>query len=119
MPQRNTEARKGCGLVRCLRQSLPREHVVPQRIRKVSVRTCVVCQQSSGKKGLVRIIRTPAGPVEMDPTGKRSGRGAYICSRPECRTDPHAAQRLSRALKAPVTPQMLCGWLSGEDDANA
>ncbi|MDQ2731036.1 MAG: YlxR family protein [Armatimonadota bacterium] len=85
---------------------------MPQRVRKIPIRTCVVCQQSCNKKELIRIIRTPAGTVEMDPTGKRSGRGAYLCSRSECRTGPQAAQRLSRALQTPVKGDLIAAWFA-------
>ncbi len=54
----------------------PRPKHVPQR-------TCIACRQGEAKRALVRIVRTPAGEVCVDPTGKLSGRGAYLCpSRP-------------------------------------
>ncbi len=42
-------------------------------------RRCVVCGRAGAKRGMVRLVRTGEGRVQVDPTGKRSGRGAYIC----------------------------------------
>ncbi len=55
----------------------PRPKHVPQRM-------CVACREHDAKRGLIRIVRTPEGPVGLDPTGKRNGRGAYLCHNPAC-----------------------------------
>ena len=47
--------------------------------KKVPVRRCVGCNTQKPKKELVRIVRSPEGEVSVDLTGKRSGRGAYLC----------------------------------------
>lgn len=46
--------------------------------RKVPLRKCVVTNEMKPKKELIRIVRTPEGEVVIDPTGKKSGRGAYV-----------------------------------------
>ena len=56
----------------------------PQRPRHVPQRTCIVCRQVRPKRELIRVVRTPAGHIELDPTGKKSGRGAYLCARRSC-----------------------------------
>ena len=56
----------------------------PQRTRHVPQRTCIVCRQVRPKRELIRVVRTPAGHIELDPTGKKSGRGAYLCARRSC-----------------------------------
>src|SRR5579859_5151517 len=56
----------------------------PQRPRHVPQRTCVACKQVRPKRELIRVVRTPQGHVELDPTGKKSGRGAYVCARRSC-----------------------------------
>jgi uncharacterized protein len=75
------------------------------RPRHVPQRTCVVCRQTSAKRQLVRVARTPDGSVTIDPTGKLSGRGAYLCDSPACW---QAALKhrgaLARALKVDVIP---------------
>jgi hypothetical protein len=56
----------------------------PQRQRHVPQRTCIVCRQVRPKRELIRVVRTPTGHIELDPTGKKSGRGAYLCARRSC-----------------------------------
>ena len=51
---------------------------------KIPIRTCIGCQCKKPKKEMIRIIRTPEGNIEIDRTGKKSGRGAYLCSNVEC-----------------------------------
>ncbi|NTW27869.1 MAG: YlxR family protein [Coriobacteriia bacterium] len=67
--------------------------------RKVPTRTCVACRESDDKRGLVRVVRTPDGHVEIDPTGKANGRGAYLCATPECFTTARQRRRLDSTLK--------------------
>jgi len=71
--------------------------------RHVPQRTCVACRRTTAKRELVRIVRTPEGGVEVDPTGKRSGRGAYLCPTPDCWRLALQRGRLDRALKTSVS----------------
>lgn len=80
------------------------------KVRKVPQRSCVGCQQVFPKRELVRVVRTPEGQVVLDPTGKRSGRGAYICNRVACFDSAVKGQRLQRALEVPL-PDELIGQL--------
>ena len=57
------------------------------------------------KRELVRIVRTSAGGVAVDDTGKRSGRGAYLCPKPACWEEALAHRRVSRALRINVPPE--------------
>ena len=61
-------------------------------------RMCVACRQMKDKRELVRCRVTLEKTVELDPTGKKSGRGAYICSSPECRKKARKCDLLSKAL---------------------
>lgn len=70
----------------------PRPKHVPQR-------TCIACRDKSAKRTLTRIVRTPEGTVEIDPTGKRNGRGAYLCDRPRCWERAISNNVLANALK--------------------
>ncbi len=54
------------------------------RHRRVPHRLCINCRQARPKRELVRIVRTPEGGVQVDETGKRSGRGAYVCRNRAC-----------------------------------
>jgi len=73
------------------------------RPRHIPQRTCVACRRTTAKRELVRIVRTPEGGVEVDPTGKRSGRGAYLCATPDCWRLAVQKGRLDRALKTTVS----------------
>ena len=55
-----------------------------QRPKHVPQRTCMVCRQKTDKRRLTRIMRAPDAGVVVDLTGKRNGRGAYVCDRPAC-----------------------------------
>ncbi|MCF6137147.1 RNase P modulator RnpM [Pseudalkalibacillus berkeleyi] len=52
--------------------------------RKIPMRKCIACQENKPKKELIRVVRTPDGEVSIDLTGKKSGRGAYICDQISC-----------------------------------
>ena len=52
--------------------------------RKIPMRQCLGCNEHKPKIELVRILRTPEGEITLDLTGKKSGRGAYICKNPAC-----------------------------------
>ena len=55
-----------------------------QKPRKIPQRMCVGCREKRDKKDLLRVVRTPEGQLVLDATGKRSGRGAYVCRDPQC-----------------------------------
>jgi predicted RNA-binding protein YlxR (DUF448 family) len=74
----------------------PRPKHVPQR-------TCVACRQVNAKRGLVRIVRTPTDTVEVDETGKRAGRGAYLCRARECWDTALKKKALEYALKTAIS----------------
>jgi hypothetical protein len=69
------------------------------RRKHIPQRTCIACRNSGAKRGLVRLVRTPAGRVEIDPTGKRNGRGAYLCHQPACWRAALKRSALERALR--------------------
>ncbi|NPV42998.1 MAG: YlxR family protein [Firmicutes bacterium] len=52
--------------------------------KKIPMRMCVGCKNTKAKKELIRIVRTPDDKLEIDKTGKKSGRGAYICPTQDC-----------------------------------
>jgi predicted RNA-binding protein YlxR (DUF448 family) len=70
----------------------------------VPQRTCVVCRTTTAKRGLVRIVRTADG-VRIDPTGKLSGRGAYLCLEAACWSAPGLRARLDTALKTTMSDE--------------
>lgn len=76
---------------------------VKGRTKHVPQRTCIVCRTTSGKRDLVRIVRTPEGRAVPDPTGKAAGRGAYVCHKAECWDKVTKGRLLDKALKMTVT----------------
>ena len=72
------------------------------RPRHVPLRTCIACRSTEAKRGLVRVVRTPEGRVELDPTGKRNGRGAYVHESRACWDAALKRERLGHALKVAV-----------------
>ncbi|MDI3530899.1 MAG: uncharacterized protein PWP60_748 [Candidatus Atribacteria bacterium] len=52
--------------------------------RRIPLRMCVGCRERKPKKELIRIVKTPQGELLVDDTGKKAGRGAYVCPKPEC-----------------------------------
>lgn len=77
----------------------------PVRVRPVPQRTCIACRTTSAKREFVRLVRTPAGHVEVDPTGKKAGRGAYLCTTAACWELALKKDRLSAALKTRLLPE--------------
>ena len=74
---------------------------MPQR--HIPQRTCVACRSERPKREMVRIVRAPDGAVGVDPTGKRSGRGAYLCLQPPCWQAALKRHALDKALKTELT----------------
>jgi hypothetical protein len=75
--------------------------------RKIPVRMCVGCRTRDDKRNLLRVVRTPTQEVVLDPTGKRAGRGAYICPRVECLRKALKSRALERALGVSLTPEVM------------
>jgi uncharacterized protein len=71
-------------------------------VRRFPTRTCVACRTPRQKRELQRVVRTPAGEVMIDPTGKAPGRGAYVCADPACQQTAIAKGALRRALQVPI-----------------
>lgn len=70
--------------------------------KKTVLRSCAVCREKKEKRELLRIVRRPTGEVEIDPTGKKSGRGAYICLNDACIESAKKTKKLDNALKTEV-----------------
>ncbi len=75
------------------------------RPKHVPRRTCVGCQRNSAKRDFVRLVRLPEGRVEVDLTGKRSGRGAYLCPDPACWEAALRRDRLAVALRTKISEE--------------
>jgi uncharacterized protein len=75
------------------------------RQKHVPLRTCVACRETKPKRELLRIVRTPDGHVFLDATGKKSGRGAYLCAKRSCWQQAMKTKRLEHELEATISPE--------------
>jgi hypothetical protein len=66
--------------------------------KKIPQRRCLGCNQTKPKNELVRIVRDPDGNIAIDLTGKKSGRGAYVCRNPDCLKKLRKSGRLEKEL---------------------
>jgi len=71
--------------------------------KHVPLRTCVVCRQTNAKRTLTRLVRTLDEGVQVDASGKRNGRGAYLCDQPSCWQRAIESDILDKALKTTLT----------------
>ena len=72
------------------------------KTRKIPQRMCLGCQESHAKKELIRIVRSPEGEFSVDTTGKKAGRGAYICPKQACFDAARKSRGLERSFKSPI-----------------
>lgn len=73
-----------------------------QKVKKIPARRCVGCNAQKSKRELVRVVRSPEGTVSLDLTGKKPGRGAYLCPESACLAKARKAKRLERAFGVEV-----------------
>ncbi|MGM9521233.1 MAG: RNase P modulator RnpM [Oscillospiraceae bacterium] len=74
--------------------------------KKIPMRQCVGCREMKPKRELVRIVRSPEGEVSVDLTGRKPGRGAYICHDDGCLKKSIKSKALSRALEAEIPDEL-------------
>lgn len=79
----------------------------PRSRKHVPQRTCIACRAVRPKRDLVRIVRTPEGAVVVDETGKRNGRGAYLCRQRACWERALEQKQLEQALNTTLTPEVV------------
>ena len=73
--------------------------------KKIPMRMCVGCREMKEKKLLIRVVRSPEGEVSLDPGGKKSGRGAYVCRNAECLKRAIKQKQLERQLDVTLPPE--------------
>lgn len=70
--------------------------------KKVPMRMCVGCREMKPKRELMRVVRSPEGSVAIDPTGRKPGRGAYVCFSADCLKKAIRQKQLERAFECPL-----------------
>lgn len=74
--------------------------------RKTPLRKCTGCGEMKPKKELVRVVKSPEGEVSLDLTGRKPGRGAYVCPRVDCLRLARKARRLEKAFSCPIPAEV-------------
>ena len=77
------------------------------KVKKIPARRCTGCGQSFPKKDLIRVVRSPEGEVSLDFTGKKSGRGAYVCKNAQCFKKARKANRFKVNLDCEIPEELL------------
>ena len=75
-------------------------------MKKVPIRQCVGCHNMVSKREMIRVIKTSDGQIMLDATGKKNGRGAYICNSRECLEKAIKSRSLERSLKAAIPSEI-------------
>ena len=75
-------------------------------IRKIPTRRCTGCGEHFPKNTLIRVLRTPEGEVVLDMTGKKSGRGAYICKSAACLKKARKGKRIEHSLECIISNEL-------------
>ena len=70
--------------------------------KKIPMRKCLGCNEMKPKRELIRAVKSPEGEISLDLTGKKSGRGAYICPDKACFRQARKGKRLERALETAI-----------------
>ena len=71
------------------------------------MRQCVGCREVKNKKEMIRVIRTPEGQILLDSTGKKNGRGAYLCPSAECLKKAQISKALERSLNVTIPEEIF------------
>lgn len=75
-------------------------------MKKIPMRQCVGCGEMKSKKEMLRVLKTTEGPIVLDNTGKKNGRGAYLCNDMECLKKARKNKGLERAFKEKIPEQI-------------
>ncbi len=75
-------------------------------MKKIPMRQCIGCRQMKKKQDMIRVIKTPEGDICIDATGRKNGRGAYICPNMECLEEAIRHKALDRSFKMQISPEV-------------
>ena len=77
--------------------------------KKIPLRQCVGCMEMKEKKSMMRVLKTPKGEIVLDVTGKKNGRGAYLCKCMECLKKARKSRGLERSFKMSLSTDIYDG----------
>ncbi|MDD5901013.1 MAG: YlxR family protein [Lachnospiraceae bacterium] len=75
-------------------------------MKKIPLRKCTGCGEMKTKKELIRVLKTPEGTIVLDVTGKKNGRGAYLCNQIECFRKARKSKGLERSLECAIPTEV-------------
>ena len=76
-------------------------------MKKIPQRMCVSCRVRRNKADLIRVVLMPDGQAMIDPSGKKPGRGAYVCRKKDCLAQAVKAHRFDRGLKTEISSEVI------------
>lgn len=79
---------------------------MPMKPKKIPMRMCLGCSEMKPKKELVRVVKSKEGGISLDLTGKKAGRGAYICADTECLKKARKARRLEKSFSCRIDDEI-------------
>lgn len=82
-------------------------------VRKIPTRRCTGCGEHFPKNTLIRVLRTPEGEILLDLTGKKNGRGAYICKNAACLKKARKSRRIESSLECAISEEI---WEKMEEE---
>lgn len=77
--------------------------------KKIPLRQCVGCMEMKEKKSMMRVLKTPEGEIVLDTTGKKNGRGAYLCNSLECLKKAQKNKGLEHSFKMSLSNEIYAG----------
>lgn len=77
-----------------------------QKPKKIPQRMCISCREMQDKREMFRVVKTPAGEILPDKTGKVAGRGAYVCAKPECIVKLKKYRLLHKTFSADISDEV-------------
>ena len=83
------------------------------QVKRVPLRMCTGCGEMKPKKELVRVVKPPEGEVSLDLTGKKAGRGAYVCPSPECLKKARKNRRIERSFQCKIPDEIYDAMEAG------
>ena len=89
------------------------------KTKKIPMRMCLGCNEMKPKKELIRVVKSPEGEISIDFTGKKAGRGAYICADSECFEKARKARRFEKSFSCKIDNEVyrvMINELTAESD---
>ena len=79
---------------------------MPPKVRKIPMRQCMGCNEHKPKMELLRVVRSPEGEISLDTTGRKNGRGAYICHDVKCLRKARKSRRIESNLECTIPEEV-------------